>query len=85
LPRSVLHGFPGQVLVFARTIFAASTRQLLSVETEAALRGQLKSDIHPPGEYRSDTVRNIEAWYKAFNVTSGDKLYLKPDDRVAIW
>ena len=32
-----------------------------------------------------DLVRNVEAWYKAFQVVPGDKLYLKPEDRVGIW
>jgi putative endopeptidase len=30
-------------------------------------------------------VRNVEAWYKAYDVAPGDKLYLKPEDRVGIW
>jgi len=30
-------------------------------------------------------VRNQDAWYKAFNVTPGDKLYLPPEERVHIW
>jgi putative endopeptidase len=30
-------------------------------------------------------VPNIDAWYLAFDVKPGDKLYLSPDDRVAIW
>jgi len=83
-----LHGKAGTViggLTGEQRFFLAFSQRWRKAQTETALRAQLKSDIHPPGEYRSDTVRNIEAWYKAFNVTSGDKLYLKPDDRVAIW
>jgi len=34
---------------------------------------------------RPQTVRNIDAWYVAFNVKPGDKLYLKPEDRVQPW
>jgi predicted metalloendopeptidase len=30
-------------------------------------------------------VRNLDAWYKAFDVKEGDKLYLAPDKRVRIW
>ncbi len=52
---------------------------------EAALRQQVMTDSHSPGEYRSDTVRNIDAWYAAFDVKTGEKLYLAPDDRVRIW
>ena len=34
---------------------------------------------------RAQTVRNIDAWYPAFNVKPGQKLYLAPDKRVKIW
>jgi putative endopeptidase len=30
-------------------------------------------------------VRNMEAWYRAFNIQPGDRLYLPPDQRVSIW
>jgi putative endopeptidase len=52
---------------------------------EAALRQQVMTDPHSPGEYRADTVRNIDAWYSAFDVKPGEKLYLSPNDRVRIW
>ena len=52
---------------------------------EAALRQQVMTDSHSPGEYRSDTVRNIDSWYSAFDVKAGEKLYLAPGDRVRIW
>ncbi len=43
-------------------------------------------DSHSPGEYRAiGTPTNMDAWYKAFNVKSGDKLYKKPEDRIKIW
>jgi len=43
------------------------------------------TDSHSPGEYRADTVRNIDAWYTALDVKPGEKLYLAPQDRVRIW
>ncbi len=52
---------------------------------EAALRQQVLTDSHSPGEFRAETVRNIDAWYGAFNVQPGEKLYLAPDERVKIW
>jgi len=52
---------------------------------EAALRQQVATDPHAPAQYRADTVRNIDAWYGAFAVTPGEKLYLAPGDRVRIW
>jgi predicted metalloendopeptidase len=49
------------------------------------LRRQVMTDEHSPGEYRTDMVRNIDAWYDGFRVQAGEKLYLSPDDRVRIW
>jgi putative endopeptidase len=65
--------------------FVAFAQRWRRLQSETALRRQIKNDIHPPGEYRSDTVRNVDGWYKAFQVTPADKLYLKPEDRVRIW
>jgi putative endopeptidase len=52
---------------------------------EAALRQQIMTDGHAPGEYRAATVRNIDAWYAAFDVKASEKLYLAPGERVRIW
>jgi endothelin-converting enzyme/putative endopeptidase len=52
---------------------------------DAALRRQVMTDGHAPGEYRAETVRNIDAWYGDFDVQQGEKLYLAPEDRVRIW
>jgi putative endopeptidase len=52
---------------------------------EAALRQQIVVDGHSPAEYRADTVRNLDAWYAAFTVQPGQKLYLAPEARVHIW
>jgi putative endopeptidase len=40
---------------------------------------------HAPEQFRALTVRNIDAWYPAFNVKPGQKLYLPPEQRVKIW
>jgi putative endopeptidase len=52
---------------------------------EPALRRQLLSDPHPPGEQRADIVRNRPEWYAAFNVAPGDRLYLAPAQRADVW
>lgn len=52
---------------------------------EPLLRSLVVTDGHAPSEYRADTVRNLDAWYAAFNVQSGEKLYLSPEDRVRVW
>ena len=51
-----------------------------------ALRQQLVSDPHSPNMARvNGPVRNVDAWYTAFDVKPGDKLYLPPEQRVKIW
>ncbi len=51
----------------------------------AALRRQVLTDPHAPAEFRAETVRNSDAWYKAFGVKPGQTLYLPPEQRVRIW
>ena len=47
---------------------------------------QTTSDSHSPARFRVDgPLRNVDAWYEAFAVKPGDKLYLKPEERVRIW
>lgn len=62
--------------------FGQSWRGKMRPET---LRVIVMTDGHSPDEYRADTVRNIDAWYTAFNVQPSRKLYLAPDQRVRIW
>ena len=46
----------------------------------------LTIDPHSPNEFRcNQIVRNIDAFYDAFDVTEGDSLWLPPTERVAIW
>lgn len=52
---------------------------------EAALRQQLLTDGHAPAQYRALTVRNIDAWYSAFDVKPGEALHLAPKERVKVW
>jgi predicted metalloendopeptidase len=61
--------------------FARSWRVRLS---DSAMRAQLGQD-HAPEMYRVATVRNLDAWYRAFGVKPGDRLYLPPAARVRIW
>jgi putative endopeptidase len=55
------------------------------VTRDAALRQQVLTDPHAPGQYRALTVRNEDDWYTAFDIQPTDKLYLAPKDRVRIW
>ena len=52
-------------------------------ETAAQL---ILTDPHSPGLHRGNgPVVNMDAWYKAFDIKEGDKLYKKPEDRIRIW
>lgn len=52
---------------------------------EAAAQ-RILTDSHSPGMYRSNgPLTNIDAFYKAFNVKEGDKMYKAPEKRTKIW
>lgn len=53
--------------------------------TEQSMLNQLRAGTHAPGRFRALAPRNHDAWYKAFDVKPGDKLYLAPEERVRIW
>ena len=67
-----------------REFFVAFARSFGAKMNEAGMRAQVATD-HAPEMYRMDTVRNLDAWYEAFDVAPGQKLYLVPRDRVRIW
>lgn len=53
---------------------------------DEALRNQVKTDPHSPGMFRAFVpLLNVDAFYEAFDIQEGSKMYLKPEDRVAIW
>ncbi len=79
-PAPVQNGLSGD-----QQFFLGFAQSRASKSTEASLREQLMTDDHSPEEFRIDTVRNLDAWYAAFDVKPGDKLYLAPADRVRIW
>ena len=51
----------------------------------ATARLQLATDGHAPAHYRALTVRNLDPWYSAFDVQTGDPLFLSPAERVRVW
>ncbi|HEV7349698.1 MAG TPA: M13 family metallopeptidase [Telluribacter sp.] len=58
-------------------------RMNIRPETAAQL---IITDPHSPGEYRTiGAPVNMDAWYEAFDVKPGDKLYIKPEDRIRLW
>lgn len=73
-------GFSGD-----QQFFIAFAQNYGSRIRDAALRQQVLTDPHAPAQYRADTVRNMDAWYKPFSVMPGQTLYLPPAERVQIW
>ena len=66
-------------------VFSGFAQVWAETSTDLALTQSLLTDPHPPGRSRTDIpTRNINAWYDAFSVTSGEN-YLNPSDRVVIW
>ena len=77
----VIDGYTGD-----QRFFIAYAQAWQGKRREGALRAQLLSNPHSPEEYRvNGIVRNMDAWYAAFGVKPGDKLYLAPEDRVHVW
>jgi predicted metalloendopeptidase len=73
-------GFNADQLFFLS--FGQSWREKLR---EPALRDEIITDGHAPAQYRAETVRNLDAWYAAFQVKPGQALFLAPEDRVRVW
>jgi len=77
----VIDGFTGD-----QRFFMAWAQVWRAAEREASARQRLLTDPHSPPEARvNGAVRNQDAWYRAFDVTPDDALYLPPEERVHIW
>ena len=79
-PAPVIDGFTAE-----QRFFLGWAQNYRAKFREAALRRQIVTDILAPAPYRALTVRNLDAWYMAFDVKPHQKLYLAPPDRVKIW
>jgi putative endopeptidase len=76
----VIDGLSGDQRFFLA--YAQSWRQKIRDER---LKQLIRTNEHAPNSTRVETVRNLDAWYDAFAVKPGDKLYLDPKDRVRVW
>jgi predicted metalloendopeptidase len=68
-----------------RLFFTAYAQSWRTKTREATLRMQIATNEHAPDNYRVATVRNLDAWYDAFDVLPGQGLYLAPKNRVRVW
>ena len=77
----VLDGFTGD-----QRFFLSYAQIWKSKYRDGAMRARTLSNEHSPPHFRADGVtRNLDMWYKAFDVKPGDKFYLPPDKRVHLW
>lgn len=76
----VIGGYTGDQRFFIAFAQSEATKM-----REAALRARIATDGHSPGMYRALTVRNLDGWYRAFDVQPGDKLHLSAEKRVRVW
>ena len=80
-PAPVIDGFTGDQRFFMG--WTQVWRQKIRPE---ALRQQLLTDPHSPGDYRAFVpLLNLDAFYQAWDVGLGDGMYLPPEERVQIW
>jgi putative endopeptidase len=75
----------GATVEMDRQFFTGYAQSWRTKMREAAMRRNVLTDGHAPAQYRTATVRNLDAWYKAFNVQPGQALYLPPAERVRVW
>jgi putative endopeptidase len=87
--RASLHGRLPSVIVGLtgeQRFFLGYAQSFLGKSRDELLRAQLKSNPHAPERYRvNGAVANMTAFYKAYGVKPGDKLYLDPAKRVTLW
>ena len=82
------HGNPGKISGYTQDqrFFMSWATVWRTLQKEAALINQIKTDEHSPGLYRAfGPLLNTDAFYKAFDVKEGDQHYVKPENRVVIW
>lgn len=82
------HGNPGLISGYTQSqrFFISWATVWRTLQKEAALINQIKTNEHAPGLYRAfGPLVNTDAFYNAFDVKQGDKHYKKPEDRIKIW
>jgi len=79
-PDRVIDGFTGDQRFFLG--FAQVWRSRIR---DQELLQRLTTDPHTTETFRPNVVRNLDAWYEAFNVKPGQALYLPPEDRIKVW
>ena len=82
------NGRPGKIdgLTPEQRFFMSWATVWRTKQRDEALRNQIKTDPHSPGRYRAtEPLKNIDAFYEAFDIKEGDPMYVAPENRVRIW
>jgi putative endopeptidase len=80
-PAPVIDGLTGD-----QRFFLAFAQAWRGEQRDDAIKTQVASDPHSPRRYRIiGPLRNLDAWYTAFDVKPGTKFYIPPDQRIRIW
>ena len=80
-PAPVIDGLTGD-----QRFFLSWAQVWREKQREDALRSQVTTDPHSPGRFRVlGPIRNVDAWYQAFNVQPGNSMYIPPEQRAKIW
>ncbi|MFL9844137.1 M13 family metallopeptidase [Flavobacterium rhizosphaerae] len=82
------HGSPGLIDGFTpqQRFFISWATIWRTKMRDEAIKNQVKTDPHSPGMYRAYVpLQNVDAFYDAFNIEQGDKMYVVPEKRVKIW
>ena len=80
-PAPVIDGFTGE-----QRLFMGWAQVWRTLWRDEALRQQIVNGPHSPGQIRAFApLRNVDDWYRAFNVQPDQAHYIKPEERVRIW
>ena len=80
-PAPIIDGFTAE-----QRLFMGLAQARRGKARDAALISQVKSDPHSPSEFRvNGSMRNHPGFYEVYDVKPGDKMYLKPEERVIFW
>ncbi len=82
------HGNPGLIDGFTpeQRFFISWATVWRTKSRDEAIKNQVKTDPHSPGMYRAYVpIQNVDAFYEAFSIKNGDKMFVSPEKRVKIW
>ncbi|UUF15498.1 MULTISPECIES: M13 family metallopeptidase [Flavobacterium] len=82
------HGNPGSIDGFTpeQRFFISWATVWRTKSRDEAIKNQVKTDPHSPGMYRAYVpIQNVDAFYEAFGIKNGDKMFVSPEKRVKIW